>query len=245
LVIPVTVGSFRSNSRHRSGSSFGYNNSYDRSRHGSIYRGTIYNRHGHSSYNRNYNRGNNHYPSYSRHSYGHTYSPNYSSQYRNNSYAPGYTPGNSSGHSYSNNSGDYNAHGWQYLSAGNTAQAVNAFGLAAQHSPNHAGAKVGYALAHTVSGDYARGAWAMRRAIAADPYALKQVAIDSAVNQQLHGVIYGYQSNYRNSDHAFMTAALAYMTNDKSSAERAIRDARKYGDRSSEAKKLKQLIAKM
>lgn len=136
--------------------------------------------------------------------------------------------------------------GWDDLARGKEARALKYFTNRASHNPRDGGAKIGYALASALLGDDHRAVWAMRRAFRIDPYSVKSIPAHEALHDRLERLAHHYKrlANRRRNpaDAEFMLAAVSFLTRDYATAQRAIHNAIKHGDRSSSAAALKDLI---
>ncbi len=192
-------------------------------------------------------------PSY----YGRSYYPGYRSAYSYPSYST--YPVHSNTRDYASTAYDpsyqpqayvspgdakrFSGQGWDLLAKGRPTEALSKFSVAEQSDANNGLAKLGYALATAASGDYERGVYAMRRAFREASGALTNIQLHADLKPTVHGLLYAYQENPDNREHAFMAAALAYLLHETSAATQAINDARKTGDRSASARNLQNMIA--
>lgn len=122
--------------------------------------------------------------------------------------------------------------GWSHLSGGYSERALEVFAAQAAAYPGAGAPKVGYALSSALSGRHSRAIWAMRRAFRIDPYGASEVAIDAPTRDRLRELVGHYETGrgYRDSDDAFMGAALHYMLGQTHAARRAAERAVALGD---------------
>lgn len=134
---------------------------------------------------------------------------------------------------------------WTDLARGSTRSAFRAFSNAAARDLDAAEPKVGYAIAAAALGDHSRAAWAMRRALTTDPYALTEIRFDDRVALLIDRLAEEYArraDTTGGADADFMLAALSFLIHDYDIAGVAARSAIDRGDRSDAARVLLNMI---
>jgi hypothetical protein len=138
--------------------------------------------------------------------------------------------------------------GWDWLAKGETEQALNIFAIQSQQNLNSGTPKIGFAIAAAINGDLDRGTRAMRRAIRVDPASLRDIYINKDLETKIALLSEEYlsvlQNKDRNTDEAFMVAALSYLKQDYATADNSIGDAIAAGDQDQSTSNLRQLINK-
>ncbi len=179
------------------------------------------------------------YPySYGRYSYPYAYYPRH---HRADRYA--YRKRDNYSNGSGNNYGD--GTGWSLQAQGRAVEAASAFSSEAQRNSSAGMPKVGYALAKAATGDHQTAMWAMRRAFRIDPASLHELNVDAKLQADIRKLINTYEyQQHKNSDAAFMTAALAFLIHDYAAASQALGHARRVGDRSVSTKNLEGLITR-
>ncbi len=134
---------------------------------------------------------------------------------------------------------------WTDLARGNARSAFRVFSNAAARDLDAAEPKVGYALASAALGDHSRAAWAMRRALTTDPYALTEIRFDERVVRLIDRLAEEYArraDTTGGADADFMLAALSFLIHDYDIARVAAESAIERGDRSEAARVLRDMI---
>jgi hypothetical protein len=131
---------------------------------------------------------------------------------------------------------------WEILAEGQTRLALRQFAIDAQAYPKAGLPKIGYALSSAASGKMKQSTEAMRRAFKIDSESLYYQQYDLRLHPMIHQVRSKFQHKLkrrgRETDAAFMVAALSYMIGDYSSTYYALKRAHKDGDRSRSYKNL-------
>jgi len=91
------------------------------------------------------------------------------------------------------------AKAWDYLEAGDSSSALNAFSTLATREPKHGIHKLGFGLAAALSGDKITAAYALRRALESDPDSVSQVLVGQALKQRLSQLANSYGVELRKS----------------------------------------------
>ncbi len=134
---------------------------------------------------------------------------------------------------------------WTDLARGNARSAFRVFSNAAARDLDAAEPKVGYALAAASLGDHSRAAWAMRRALTTDPYALTEIRFDERVVRLIDRLAEDYArraDTAGGADADFMLATLSFLIHDYDIARVAAESAIERGDRSDAARVLLDMI---
>ena len=137
------------------------------------------------------------------------------------------------------------SHGWSLLRSGRTVVALPEFANEAHRHPSHGLPKIGYVLATSASGDLARGALAMRRAMRIDPNAAHYVVLDEELRYLLDQLVKEYDARGRTAaepDTAFMLVSLHYLRGDIDAARPALKHLVETGDRSASTAGLRRLV---
>jgi len=121
---------------------------------------------------------------------------------------------------------------WDALAQGAYRHALRGFGDAATAAPRTGKPKVGYALAAALGGDLDRGAWAMKRALRADPEALEYLQLDAQLEPAVAALIDRYQARGDDADAVLMTASLHVLRGDEAAAGQILAQHGQYRDRS-------------
>ena len=100
---------------------------------------------------------------------------------------------------------------WDLLAAGRYTDALRTFGHQASGDPGNSLPKVGYALASAMSGDLNTGAWAMRRALQANPDALEYVTVSHELRPRIEHLVHDYAQH---TDAKFMVSTLRQLLGD-------------------------------
>ena len=136
--------------------------------------------------------------------------------------------------------------GWTLLAEKRYRDALRDFTNHVVSNPSKGTPKVGYALSSAAMGDLSRAAWAMRRALRTDFESLHYLILDKRLRPTLQGLIERYHALSRQTEHereaAFMLASLHYLMRDVKLAQKAIKLARREGDRTESTTNLELLI---
>ncbi len=136
--------------------------------------------------------------------------------------------------------------GWTLLAEKRYRDALSDFTNHVVSNPSKGTPKVGYALSSAAMGDLSRAAWAMRRALRTDFESLHYLILDKRLRPTLQGLIERYHALSRQTEHEreadFMLASLHYLMRDVKLAQKAIKLARREGDRTESTTNLELLI---
>jgi len=115
--------------------------------------------------------------------------------------------------------------GWALLAAGDADRALRLFADEAESLPGAALSQVGYALAAAAVNQTARAEWAMKRALAIDPYALARVPASPALTDVIVRIEARYLATGRlrpdAPDAQFLFSAMRWLAGDAAAAQSA------------------------